>query len=161
MLFLLNLYKKGYNHMWRSKNRVRGVLTFVGWFQHWPNIKVLLVSWCNNDCTILFLLLHCNMARAIKSNIRNYSDVSSIQWRCRCRFCDRFLQHVWSQKGALYLLHVLVSRCTMQLLWQFLSSLSYGLFVLQQHIYGLPRIKCLGLLWPQDVTVISTQPSLP
>jgi hypothetical protein len=159
--------------MWRSKNVCVKYWLCVGWTQPWPNMEVLLASWCNNDCIILFLLFRYNMACAIKYNIRNYSDVTSMQWRKdvlpafgKCRACDRFLQHDRSQKGTVHLLHVLIAWCTMQLLWQFLSSLSYGLFVvqtahsLQLHTYGFQRIKYLVVLWPQYVTVISLQPSL-
>ena len=84
----------------------------------------------------------------------------------KCRVCDRFLQNDQSQKGTVHLLHVLISWCTMQLLWKLLSSLSYGLFVqqtahsLQIRIYGFPQIKYLVLLWPQDVTFNPMQPSL-
>jgi hypothetical protein len=173
VFLLLNMQKEGYNHMWRSKNVCMEYWLCVGWTQLWPNTKVSLASWHNNNCIILFLLFRYNMACAIKSIIRNYSDVTSIQWRKhvlpafgRCRVCDRFLQHDRSQKGTVHLLHVLISWCTIQLLRQFLSSLSYGLFMvqtahsLQLHIYGFPWIKHLVLLRPQDVTVIATQPSL-
>ena len=83
-VFLLNINKKGYNHMWRSKNVCVKYGLCVGWTQLWPNMKVFLASWCNNDCIILFRLLRYNMACSIKYIIRNYSDVTSKQERMFC-----------------------------------------------------------------------------
>ena len=139
----------------------------AAWSQLWPNIKVLLASWHNNGCIILFLLSRYNMACAIKYNIRNYSYVTSTQWRKdvlpafgKCRFCDSFVQQ-WS-KPKRCIASVACSHLLMHHAVTLAVSIVFELFVVQTahrsqlHIYGFPQIKCLGLLWLQDVTVIST-----
>ena len=69
------------------------------------------------------------------------------------------MQHAWSPEGAAYLLNVYACRGATWVLWSYLPTLQIKQCprapqTVQTFLF--PRMNCLGLLWPQDLTVISS-----